>query len=99
MSDYESSTGPAHALSDAGGLLVMLVLLYFVPSIIAFRRVHHKRGAIKRLNVLFGWSVLGWIVALILALTPVQKAHRSNERMPVSDCANPRGSEDGFSPV
>lgn len=71
MDNYQSSTGAADTTSDSDGLLVMLVLLYFVPSIIAFRCMHHKRRAITRLNTLLGWSVLGWIAAFLWALTGV----------------------------
>ncbi|WP_233880479.1 superinfection immunity protein [Paraburkholderia flagellata] len=73
MGNYESSTGAADTPRDSDGLLVMLVLLYFVPSIIASRCMHRRRRAITRLNMLFGWSVLGWIVAFLWALTSVQK--------------------------
>lgn len=73
MSNYQSSTDAADTPSDSGGPLVMLVLLYFVPSIIAFHCMHRKRRAITRLNILLGWSVLGWIVAFLWALTSVDK--------------------------
>jgi hypothetical protein len=48
------------------------LLLYFLPSIIAFVRGHHSRIGIFLLNFLLGWSGLGWIVAFIWALTPVR---------------------------
>jgi hypothetical protein len=74
MSDYQSSTDTADVPSDPGGFLVILVLLYFIPSIIACHRMHHSRGAITGLNKLLGWSVLGWLVAFVWALTPVQNS-------------------------
>ncbi|WP_213309043.1 superinfection immunity protein [Paraburkholderia sacchari] len=54
---------------DPGDWLVMLTLLYFVPSIIAFSRRHRHRTAINHLNAILGWSVLGWIAAFLWALT------------------------------
>lgn len=42
---------------------------YIVPSVIAFARGHHNAGAICAVNILFGWSVIGWIISLIWALT------------------------------
>ena len=51
----------------------MLVLVHFAPSIIAFHCVHRKRRIITRLNTLLGWTVLGWIVAFLWALTSVQR--------------------------
>lgn len=40
-------------------------VMYFLPSIIG----RHKRsaGAIVLFNALFGWTVIGWIIALIWA--------------------------------
>ncbi|MEM5312021.1 superinfection immunity protein [Paraburkholderia sp. JHI869] len=73
MSNYQSSTGAADTPSDSGGPLVMLVLVYFAPSILAFHCMHRKRRAITRLNMLLGWTVIGWIVAFLWALTAAQK--------------------------
>ncbi len=44
-------------------------LFYLTPSLIAWYRAHHNRAAIIALNLLLGWTVLGWIGALIWALT------------------------------
>lgn len=47
-------------------LLMMVVLsLYLVPAFIAYGRNHRQRHAILILNILFGWSFAGWIIALI----------------------------------
>ena len=45
--------------------LAFSVLLYFLPAIIG----RHKRGAtgIFLVNLLFGWTVIGWIIALMWA--------------------------------
>jgi ABC-type transport system involved in cytochrome c biogenesis permease component len=45
---------------------------YFVPSIIAFVRHHHNQWAIFALNLLLGWTLLGWIGALVWSLTRSQ---------------------------
>jgi ABC-type transport system involved in cytochrome c biogenesis permease component len=50
------------------GVLV-LVGLYFLPALLALARSHHQRLAIAALNLLLGWTVLGWVVALVWALT------------------------------
>jgi T4 superinfection immunity protein len=42
--------------------------LYFLPTIIVeIRRTEHSAG-ILGMNLIFGWTVLGWIAALIWAL-------------------------------
>ncbi|MFD1560414.1 superinfection immunity protein [Paraburkholderia silviterrae] len=79
MDDYQTSTaadmstGTHEYESDPGHWLVMLTLLYFIPSIIAFSRHHHNRTAIRRLNAVLGWSVLGWIAAFVWALVSFRR--------------------------
>ena len=46
------------------------LLVYFLPSIIAFRKHHPNRWIIFVLNLLLGGTVVVWIVVLIWALTP-----------------------------
>jgi hypothetical protein len=48
------------------GLGIPLVL-YFLPSIIALARNKRDTLAIFLLNFFLGWSVIGWIVALVWA--------------------------------
>jgi len=46
------------------------MILYFLPSIIAFfAREKKNRVAIFALNLFFGWTLLGWVIALVWALT------------------------------
>ena len=46
--------------------------LYFLPSFVGWKK--RSSGAIIALNVLLGWTAIGWIVALIWALTADQPA-------------------------
>jgi hypothetical protein len=41
--------------------------MYFLPTIIAFARNKRDIMAIFLLNFFLGWSVIGWIIALIWA--------------------------------
>lgn len=50
----------------------IVIAVYFVPSIVAHFRQHHNFAAIVATNVLLGWTALGWIVALVWALTAVR---------------------------
>ena len=47
--------------------LTILVLLYFLPTILASNRGHHTTG-ILLLNFFLGWTVIGWFVLLLWAL-------------------------------
>ena len=49
--------------------VLLMALLYILPAIVAFRRRHHNRAAILALNLLLGWTGLGWIAALVWSLT------------------------------
>lgn len=60
------------------GMKLALVLggliLYFVPCYVALERQHHMRRLICAINVLAGWTVVGWVVALVMALSGVRKS-------------------------
>jgi Superinfection immunity protein len=43
-------------------------LMYFLPSIIALARNKRDITAIFLLNLFLGWSIIGWIVALVWAV-------------------------------
>ena len=43
------------------------VTLYLTPSIVAFYRAKPARFGIAFLNLLFGWTVIGWMAAFIWA--------------------------------
>ncbi len=48
-------------------ILLSVLLLYLLPSIVAFGCSLDERYPIALVNVLLGWTVLGWIGALIWA--------------------------------
>ena len=48
--------------------LLGLVVIYFVPTFVAMARQHHAVSVFLT-NLFLGWTVIGWIVALVLALT------------------------------
>lgn len=45
------------------------LVVYFLPTIIAFNRGTRNGGAIFALNLLLGWTFIGWGIALVWALT------------------------------
>lgn len=54
-------------------IIALIVCAYLLPTLIAASRGHHNLLAIGMLNLLLGWSVLGWIVALVWACTVVRR--------------------------
>lgn len=59
------------ALGILVGLAALAVVLavYFLPTVIAYARVKRNIWAIFALNLLLGWSVIGWVIALVWALS------------------------------
>lgn len=48
-------------------MFVLLTLLYFLPTIVATQR-GHRAGGIIVLNLLLGWTGIGWLVLTVWAL-------------------------------
>jgi hypothetical protein len=48
-------------------VLVLVAMLYFLPTIIAFKRCHPQGLPIFLLNFLLGFTALGWVGALVWA--------------------------------
>ncbi len=56
------------AATTLTGVLI-IGLLYFLPTICAWARHHHNAPAITATNLLVGWTLIGWVVALVWSLT------------------------------
>ena len=50
-------------------VLCVAWFLYLVPSFVAVHRGHRNEKAIFALNLLAGWSVIGWVVSIVWSLT------------------------------
>lgn len=48
--------------------LLLLAAVYFLPSLLAWRKRHPWRDRILIANALLGWTVIGWGICLVLAL-------------------------------
>ena len=58
-------------------LVVFMIGGYFVPTVVAFRRRHPQIMAIVVLNLFLGWTLLGWLGALIWALVVSDDGNQS----------------------
>ncbi|WP_170116495.1 superinfection immunity protein [Devosia submarina] len=52
----------------------LLIALYFLPAIIAFRRSHTYKWVIFALTLAGGWTGLCWVAALVWAVFPSDKS-------------------------
>jgi hypothetical protein len=69
---------PDSAQQIAGLIIFLLLavvgfLVYFIPTIIAVIRKHPNIAAIMAVNLLLGWICVGWVVALVWALTAIDE--------------------------
>lgn len=60
----------------AGGIVFLFVIiytLYFIPTMIATHKKNSNTTAIFIINLVFGWTFIGWIAALILSVMNDEK--------------------------
>ncbi|ENQ2777063.1 TPA: superinfection immunity protein [Klebsiella pneumoniae] len=50
-------------------VLIFAIIIYVLPGVIASSRGHKNSSAIWVLNIVLGWSFLGWIAALVWSFT------------------------------
>ena len=63
--------------------LAVLFLITFFPSFIAFMKKYHnmERFSVSTyLNVFLGWTLIGWVVALVWALSKPPEVRVINTR-------------------
>ena len=100
---YSWSMGqtPSYGLNAFGKFVAMLFFLvapalYLLPTIEAWLRKHPNLGAISLVNIFLGWSLIGWVVALVwafkkpepvVALAPATAPVPAQETMKCPYCA------------
>jgi len=57
------------AAMGIGVFLALMLVPYWIPTIIAFKRAHPSRTGIAALNFFLGWTFLGWVAAVVWSLT------------------------------
>lgn len=75
---YELIVAQSDTDSSGSGAVVIVatfmgLFLYFVPTVIAALRRVRNLGSVIAINVFLGWSCIGWVVALAMALRTVDK--------------------------
>jgi hypothetical protein len=56
---------------------ILGLLMMFLPSLIALVRGHHNAFAIFLTNLLLGWTIIGWLIALIWSTTAREQRVRA----------------------
>jgi hypothetical protein len=71
-------------------LFIVSLVIYVLPGIYAYTQRHRNRQLIFFVNLIFGWTVIGWIICAVWASgkdieepkIPVEQTHRK-----CPDCA------------
>lgn len=59
---------------DLGFLIIIIcTVIYFVPSYVAFKRQKRDFTPILLVNIFLGWTLIGWVVALIWSVSSDKK--------------------------
>ena len=67
------ASGLMYAWQVLAIILPVFSLIYVIPTIIVVRLHHPQRTAIIVLNVLGGWTFVGWLGALVWALVKSER--------------------------
>jgi hypothetical protein len=76
---------------DVALFVIVALAVYFLPTIVAWRRQHQSETAIMVLNLFLGWTFLGWLIALVWACTGNTKANAENNAAMVAEFLSRRG--------
>lgn len=78
---------PGNGLPKGGMMLLVGGLVYALPAMLAWKRQSRRRWRITAINLLFGWTIIGWVVAMVLTYAyepPPPGAEPDREHIPGS---------------
>lgn len=76
-----TGSGPAKALI----MWVVLAAMYVLPTLLAWKRSSRRRLTITAVNLLLGWTLIGWVVAMVMTFAyepPPEGSEPDRERVP-----------------
>lgn len=78
MAKYDTDKKAKPIQASTAWIVAICTLGYMLPWALAATRGKSNSGAIFWINLLLGWSVIGWIVALVMAAGAHQAIPRSH---------------------
>lgn len=70
-----------------GGLLALIVIgIYFFPTTVAEKRNAKNKAGILILNLFFGWTLMGWVAALIWAVVAEPQPYKPGQGPAMKKC-------------
>jgi hypothetical protein len=67
MAKIQTDRSAKPVQASTAWIVAVLTLGYMLPWAIAATRGKSNSGAIFWINLLLGWSVVGWVIALVMA--------------------------------
>jgi hypothetical protein len=74
-------------------LIFCALVLYLIPTFVAWWRSHRQLMAIAALNLLLGWTFVGWVAALVWALIAVHRGTEGRGDRPMAEPSTPHDTE------
>ena len=48
-------------------VLVLILVIYMLPTLVAYSREHPRRAGLAVFNIFLGWTLIGWIAVFLWA--------------------------------
>ena len=74
-----SGTSATSVIGTVAGV-IGLIAAYWFPTVLAFIRHVTAKGQVLVVNLFLGWTFVGWVVALVMALRTVPGASAAPSR-------------------
>lgn len=78
-----------YAPGDSAVVAIVGLVLYFIPTIIAIVRKAPNLGLVIVINLFLGWTLIGWVVALVMAASSTQPRVASVPGTPPTSATGP----------
>ena len=81
-----SQVGPLNGFGKlvVAQLLASVPLLYFLPTWEAWERKHTNLTGVTLLNLLLGWTLVGWVAALVWSCWRTSAPHGEGQAEPIA---------------
>ncbi len=47
-------------------MVIIAVAIYILPTILVWKRQSSRRWKVTAINLLLGWTLIGWVVAMVM---------------------------------
>jgi hypothetical protein len=65
-------------------MIIIVAIVYFIPSMLAITRGRYRHGRPGRvflLNLLFGWTIIGWFATLLYVACGEKLSERQHREL------------------